>query len=398
MRSLINWLSQILSVTKLSLETVVERRGAALVTVVGIAGVVAVLVGVLSMAAGFRATLAGAGRPDAAIVLRSGADSEIMSLLGGPDVRLIAEAPGILRRNGRPLASAELFAIIDLPKRGTGTTANVPLRGVGAAGAEVRGGIRILEGRMFDPGRNEVVAGIGAAREFAGLKPGSVLRLGRNEWTVTGIFGGGGVAESEIWTDARVLQAAYQRGNSYQAVVVRLASPDTFPAFKEALTTNPQLKVGVLRLDDYYARQSEMVAKVITVFGTFVALMMAAGAVFGALNTMYTAVSARTREIATLRALGFGSAAVMVSVMAEALLLALAGGVLGGGLAYAIFNGATAATMNWQNFSQVAFAFAVTPRLLAQGILYAVAIGLAGGFFPALRAARLPIATALRES
>lgn len=399
MRLVINWFSQVASVTKLSLETLFERAGSSLVTVVGIAGVVAVLVGVLSMAQGFRQALANSGSPDAAIVLRSGADSEIMSVLGGPEVRVICEAPGIAQHAGQPLVSAELFAIIEVPKRGTGTAANVPLRGVGGYRMEVRDRVRLVAGRRFEPGRNEVMVGAGAVREFRGLDLGSTLRLGKNEWTVVGVFSaGGGAAESEIWTDAQVLQAAYQRGNTYQAVFVRLASTNTYKTFKDALTTNPQLKVEVRRLNDYYARQSEMLTRIITVFGTFVAVMMALGAAFGALNTMYTAVAARTREIATLRALGFGAGAVVVSVMVEALILALGGGVLGAAVAYFIFDGYTAATMNWQNFSQMAFAFAVTPALLAEGIVYAVVIGLIGGFFPAIRAARLPIATALRES
>ncbi len=399
MRALTNWLSQVVSVTKLSLETMFERRASALVAVVGIAGVVAVLVGVLSMADGFRTTLSGSGSPDCAIVVRNGADNEIMSLLTGPEVRLIADSAGIRQRAGQPLASAELFTIINLPKRSTGTVANVPLRGIGPYGADVRDHIRLVTGRRFEPGRNEVMVGIGAVREFAGLDVGSTLRLGKNQWTVVGSFrAGGGVAESEIWTDAHVLQAAYERGNSYQSVLVRLAAADRFRTFKDALTANPQLKVDVRRLNDYYASQSEMVTRMISVFGTFVAVLMALGAVFGALNTMYSTVSARTREIATLRALGFGAGAVVVSVMAEALMLALCGGVLGGAIAYFVFDGYRAATMNWQSFSQVAFAFAVTPPLLAQGMAYAIVIGLVGGFFPAIRAARLPIATALRES
>jgi len=213
-----------------------------------------------------------------------------------------------------------------------------------------------------------------------------------------GIFSaGGGTAESEIWTDAAILQGAYQRGNSYQSALVKLTSPQAFESLKAALTADPRLTLKVVRQTDYFAGQSTTVYNLITGLGTLVASLMAIGAVFGALNTMYTAVSARTREIATLRALGFGSSPVIVSVMAESLLLALVGGALGAAVAYFAFDGYRAATMNWQSFSQVAFAFAVTPALLVQGVAYATVIGLIGGLLPAIRAARIPIAQALRE-
>jgi putative ABC transport system permease protein len=251
---------------------------------------------------------------------------------------------------------------------------------------------------MFEWGKNEVIVGVGAAREFVGLELGRTIKVGRESWPVVGIFSvNGGVAESEIWTDARVLQDAYYRGDSFQSVSVRLTSPGDFQAFKDALTANPQLSVKVLRLTDHYAAQSETITRLITTLGFLIAFLMAIGAVFGALNTMYSAVAARTREIATLRALGFGSGAVVVSLMIESLLLALFGGILGGGLAYLAFNNFHAATMNWQSFSQVAFAFAVTPQLLVQGVVWATMIGLIGGLLPAIRAARQPIATALRE-
>jgi putative ABC transport system permease protein len=242
------------------------------------------------------------------------------------------------------------------------------------------------------------MVGVGAAAEFAGLDLGAKLKVGRNEWTVVGIFSaGGGLSESEIWTDASVLQGAYQRGNSFQTVQVKLRSPQAFQEFKDALTSDPRLNVKVVRQTDYYLEQSSAVYRLITGLGTLVASLMAVGAVFGALNTMYTAVSTRTREIATLRALGFGSGPVVISVLVESVFLALLGGALGGGLAYFVFDGYRAATMNWQSFSQVAFAFDVTPSLLVQGIVYATVIGLIGGLFPAIRAARLPIARALRE-
>jgi putative ABC transport system permease protein len=393
-----NWFSQIGSITKFGLLSLPQRRGAAAATVIGIAGVVAVLVGVLSIAAGFRQAMAVSGSPDGAIVLRGGSDSEMVSGLGRDDTRIIADAPGVARDGQGPLASAELFVIIDLPKRTTGTDANVPLRGVEPAALRVRDNLKVTQGRLFEWGKDEVIVGRGAALEFAGLEVGSKIKVGRYEWPVAGIFSAnGGAAESEIWTDAKVLQDAYHRGDSFQSVYVKLVSPGAFAAFKDALTSNPQLNVKVVRQSDYYAEQSETITRLVTTLGFLIAFLMALGAVFGALNTMYSAVASRTREIATLRALGFGAGAVVVSLLLESLLLALAGGVLGGGLAYLAFNNFHTSTMNWQSFSQITFAFRVTPALLLRGILWAAAIGLIGGLFPAIRAARLPIASALRE-
>ena len=398
MTGLLNWLGQIASLTHFNLKTIWDRTGSTAAALFGIAGVVAVLVAVLSIAQGFRHAMTVSGSPDTAIVLRSGADSEMMSGLGGPTTRIIAEMEGVARGVEGPLASAELFVVINLPKRTTGTDANVPLRGVEPPAFEVRNEMEIVQGRLFQWGRNEVIVGAGAALEFEGLELGSKLQLGRNEWTVVGIFtANGGIAESEIWTDAAVLQPAYRRGNSFQAVYAKLESPGAFQAFKDRLTTDPRLNVQVVRQPDYYAEQSTMVTNLITGLGTLVAGLMGVGAVFGALNTMYTAVSSRTREIATLRALGFGGTPVVISVLLESLVLSLVGGSLGAGLAYVAFDGFRAATINWQSFSQVAFAFDVTPALLIQGILFAALIGLAGGLFPAIRAARMPVATALRE-
>lgn len=395
---MLNWLAQILSITRFGLLGIPQRRGAVTATVIGIAGVVVVLVGVLSIAAGFRRAMLSSAAPDAAIVLRSGAESEMVSGLRREDVRLIADAPGVSRGPQGPLASAELFVIINLPKRSTGTDANVPLRGVESAAATVRDQFQIVAGRMFEHGRNEVVVGAGAAREFAGLDLGATLKVGPEQWPVVGIFtANGGVAESEIWTDAPVLQGAYRRGETFQSVSARLVSPGSFQSFKDSLTTNPQLNVKVLRQSEYYAAQSETLTRLITTLGVLVAGLMAVGAVFGALNTMYSSVAARTREIATLRALGFGSGAVVVALMIESVLVALVGGGLGAFIAYSAFHNFQAATMNWQSFSQVTFAFAVTPDLLARGIGLAAAIGMVGGVLPALRAARLPIASALRE-
>jgi putative ABC transport system permease protein len=396
---MINWLSQVLAVTWFGLSTIPRRKGSAIAAAVGIAGVVTVFVGVLSIAQGFRRAVTATGREDVAVALRDGADNELSSGLSRDDVRVIKDVPGIAREEGSPVVSAELFVIINIPKRSTGTDANVPFRGVEPAGPAIRGNLKLIQGRMFERGRNEVIAGVNAAREFAGLDVGKTIKLGRAEWNVVGIFSaGGGVSESEMWTDTTVLQQAYQRGDSYQSVYARLISPDKFQEFKDALTSNPQVKVRVVRQTDFYADQSTTTNEFITGLGTVVASMMALGALLGALNTMYNAVASRGREIATLRALGFGAAPVVCSVLIESLALALVGGIVGGLGAYVAFDGYGAATMNFQTWSQIAFAFAVTPKLLFHAILWAATIGLLGGIFPAIRAARLPIAAALRDT
>ena len=393
-----NWFSQIFALIQFNLRTIWQRKGSSAAALFGIAGVVAVLVGVLSIAQGFRAVMNASGKPDTALVLRSGADTEMMSGLSRDTTRIIADTEGIARSTEGALSSAELFVIINLPKRSTGTDANVPLRGVEPMAFSVRSDVDIIQGRPFEWGRNEVIVGSGAVREFEGLELGGRIPVGKEEWIVVGIFeANGGISESEIWTDASVLQPAFRRGNSFQAVYAKLETPEVFQGFKDRLTTDPRLNVKVVRQDDYYAEQSTAITGLITGLGTLIAGLMGIGAVFGALNTMYSAVSSRTREIATLRALGFGSGSVVISVMVEALVLAIVGGAIGAGLAYVAFDGFRAATMNWQSFSQVAFAFDVTPALLVQGIFYAAMIGLAGGLFPAIRAARMPVATALRE-
>jgi len=390
-------LSQIANVTMLNVRTIPRRLGSSLVAIIGIAGVVVVLVTVLSIASGFEASMKGAGSPDRVMILRSGADNEMSSGLAGPDIEVIKQAPG-LKRDGQTLASPELYVVIDVPKRSTNTSANVPLRGISDVALRVRDDARIVRGRMLTFGTNEVVAGAAAARQFVGLEPGATIRSGTQTWMVTGIFeDGGSVAETEIWCDARVLQGAYARGNSYQSVLARLESADAFTEAKDWLTANPQLKVSVRRETDYYAAQSTTLTGIIRGVGFGIAALMAIGAVFGAILTMYTSVATRTREIATLRALGFNSIAVLVSVVGESLLLAAIGGLTGGLIAYAGFNGYQTSTINFQTFSQVAFAFRVTPSLLAMGLTWALIMGLIGGLPPAVRAARLPIAQALRE-
>ena len=392
------FLTQVFTVTALSLRTVPQRAGSSIVAVIGVTGVVIVFVAVLSIAEGFQAALTGAGSPDTAIVMRGGSDSEMSSGLPLASTRIVKDAPGVLRGDSGPIASAELFVVVDVPKRSTGTPANVPLRGVEPAAFSVREEIRIVEGRAFRPGTNEIIVGRSAANQFAGIDVGTTQRWGESSWQVVGIFDAGGtIAESEIWCDARVLQPAYRRGETFQSVYARLESAETFQSFSDALTTDPRLDVMVEREDQYYLGQSQLITAIITGIGTVIAVLMGFGAVFGGINTMYTAVASRTREIATLRALGFSGGPVVISVMAESVLLSIAGGIIGGLVAYVGFNGYQTATLNWQTFSQVAFAFMVTPALLVQGITWAVVMGFFGGLFPAIRAARLPVATALRE-
>jgi putative ABC transport system permease protein len=389
------WMSQAIAVTIVSLRSLPRRLTASAVAVFGIAGVVVVLVSVLSIAQGFRATLQAGGDPLTAIIMKSGSE-EMASSLSREDVQLVKEAPGISQAEGRPVASAELFVIVNHPKKSTGTTANVPLRGIEPAGVRVRRQARIVDGRWFEPGRDEIVVGRAAARQFEALEVGHSVKWGANTWTIVGVFeAGGALWESELWCDVTVLQPAYRR-TAFNSVHVRLENLGSFAGLKESLTKDPRLDVAVFRESDYYAEQSKATTRLITTLGFAIATLMAAGAVFGAVNTMHTAVAARTREIATLRALGFGGAPVVASVIVESVALAIVGGLIGGSLAWILLDGYQTTTLNWQSYTQVAFAFAVTPGLLAQGVVYAIAIGLVGGLLPAMNAARVPVAAALR--
>jgi putative ABC transport system permease protein len=392
-------LRQIIAVTALNLRTIPARLSSSAVAVVGIAGVVVVFVSVLSIAAGFSAAMTGSGSPNRALVMRSGADSEMTSGLDGADVDVIKQAPGIRRAGQAALASAELYVIIDLPKKSTpDAAANVPMRGIEPAGMPLREEVSLIEGRMFQFGTNEVIVGRGAKGQFMSLNVGDTIVSGQNRWQVVGVFeADGAVAETEIWCDARTLQGAYRRGNSYQSVLARLESADSFDMLRDWLTSNPQLNVMIRRENEYYAGQSQALTRLIRTIGFGIAGLMGIGAIFGAILTMYTAVASRAREIATLRALGFNAIPILVSILGESLVLGGIGGLIGGFGAYLAFNGYQTSTMNFQTFSQVAFAFRVTPLLLAMGLIYALAMGLIGGLFPAIRAVRLPIPIALRE-
>jgi putative ABC transport system permease protein len=391
-------LSQIVAVTSVNLRSIGQRLGSSSVAIAGIAGVVVVFIGVLSIAEGFKAAMTDVGDRQTIIVMRAGSDTEMTSGLSNDTARIIMDAPGVMRDESGPLASPELFVIVGLPGKKDPADMNVPLRGVSPAALKVRPSVKIVEGRMLTPGTSEIVVGRAASQQFAGLTVGSVQNWGQNKWTVVGIFeADGSISESEIWSDARVLQPAYRRGNTYQSVYVRLESVDAFQKFKDALTTDPRVSVTAVPEPEYYAGQSEILHLVITTIGYLIASLMGVGAIFGAVNTMYTAVASRTREIATLRALGFGNFPVVFSVLTEAIVLALIGGVLGGLVAWLAFDGYQTSTMNFQSFSQVAFAFAVTPALMGQALAFAIVMGLFGGLFPAWRAARLPVVTALRE-
>jgi len=394
---MLRWFSQIAALTAFNLKTMAARRAWVASAMLGMAFVVAVLVGVLSIGQGFSKTVEETGSPVRAIVLRSGSDGEMMSIVMRDESRIMEQAPGVAKGGGAALVSPELFVIINLPKMSTGTDANVPMRGVTAPAFGVHDEVKIVEGRNFGWGKNEVIVGRAAQREFRGLEVGNKLRLGQNDWNVVGAFTGGGASESEIWTDAAVLQPAYQRGNSFQSVKVKLASAGSFKGFKDSLTADPRLDVKVQRETEFYAGQTRALNGLVVGLGLIIGVLMGLGAIFGGLNTMYTAVASRSKEIATLRALGFRGTPVVISVMLESLLIAVVGGALGAAGAYFAFNGYEAATMNWASFSQVAFAFAVTPVLLVFALIYAAALGLVGGLFPAIRAARQPVATALRE-
>jgi putative ABC transport system permease protein len=391
----------ILRITAINLLTLPQRLGTSLVVVVGIAGVVGVLVSVLAMAEGFRHTLASTGRADRVIMLRSGSDAEMSSGILRDRATLLGSLPGIARDPaGRPLASAELVVMVDVPRHGQAHPSNVPFRGVQPAAFAIRDEVRIVEGRAFEVGVREVIVGRKASRQFAGLDVGAHIAFRDSDWTVVGVFeSGGDVHESEIWADAEVAVSAFRRPG-FQSLTATLAdgSKAGFDAFADEVARDRRFSISVLREPEYYAKQAKVLSWLIQVLGYTVAVFMAVGATFGALNCMYTAIASRQVEIATLRAIGFGALPVVVSVMIEALLLALVGGAVGGGLAYVYCDGASLSTLNFNTFSQVAFSFRVTPGLLARGLGWALLIGLAGGLLPAVRAARLPVTVALRTS
>jgi putative ABC transport system permease protein len=384
------------SVTKVGIATIPQRLGASSVIIIGIAGVVGVLVALLAMGEGFRQTLAQTGDTETAIIMRGGATAELSSGIARDDATLIEQLAGILKdAQGKPIASPELVVVANIPKKTNATDANVEIRGVGEQAFALRPNVKIISGKKFGQGLRELIVGKGAVAQFSGLDPGSTINLGNQQWTITGVFESGDAHESELWGDVEVVSATYRR-QGYQSVTVRLTSPDALDQLKAGIAADPRLKVDAKTTSDYYSAQSENLTRVIKVMGIIIGVIMGIGAVFGALNTMYAAVATRAREIATLRAIGFRGLPVVVSVLLETMLLALAGGLLGAFVAWLIFNNYTVSTLG-QNFSQVVFAFKVSPALVWSGLKWALAIGFIGGLFPAMRAARLPVTTALRE-
>jgi putative ABC transport system permease protein len=392
-------IQQIAAVTAMNIRSVPSRLGTSLVIVIGIAGVVGVMVALLSMARGFELTLATTGRADRAIIMRGGSNDELSSVLIRDQAQVVMDAPGVAKgSDGKPLAIGELYMITDVAKVGATSPNNVVVRGTSTRVLELRPEVKIVEGRMFTPGVREVVVGRTAQKQFAGLNIGDSVDVRDGPWKVVGVFDSkGDVHESELWTDVDALMTASRR-QAYNTVTAQLTSAAAFQSYKDALTSDPRVTVQAQREPDYYASRSEQLNQMITVLGYSVAVIMGIGALFGALNTMYAAVATRSIEIATLRAIGFGAVPVVISVILEALVLAIAGGVAGGVIAYLFFNGYTVSALNFQTFSQVAFQFRVTPDLLWQGVVLACGIGLLGGLFPSIRAARLPIVDALRSA
>lgn len=395
--------AQARSVAAVGISTLSQRIGSSAVIVIGIAGVVGVLVALLAMAEGYAQTLRNSGSLDTAIVLRGASAAEVASALSREDLVQIAQAAGVARGDkGEPLVSAETVVAANLPvKAGKGgktdDEGSAQVRGIADEAFAVRPHLKVVEGRRFTPGLRELLVGRGAVRQFAGLSVGATIKLGNQPWTVVGIFASGDAMESELWADANVVNDAYQRGSGRNSATVKLTSAAAFKEFKAALAANPQLKVDANTTLDFFAKQSEKMTQMLRIIGITVGAIMAVGAVFGALNTMFAAVASRAREIATLRAIGFRGLPVVVAVMLETMLLALIGGAIGGLVAWALFNGFEASTMAAGSVGKLSFSLRVSPGLLWEGIKWALAIGFIGGLFPAVRAASLPVTTALRE-
>jgi putative ABC transport system permease protein len=393
-----SWIHQIFAVTALNLRSIPQRLGASLVAIIGVAAVVGVFAGVLSMASGFRKTMIAAGATDTAVILRAGSTGEMASAVSSEQIQIISTAPGVRSRDGTPEVSGELYVVVDVDKKSTDEAANVPLRGVQTGAFGIRDNLSIIEGRQFETGKNELVVGRNAQRQFVGLNVGDKIPFGVTEWTVVGVFeDDGSASESELWADVRVVQAAYRRGNSFQTVRAKLNSPQAIEGLRAALDADPRIDVDVVNEREFYSQQSEAMTDLINFVGYPLTILMSIGAIFGALNTMYSSISARSKEIATLRAIGFRPLSILVSVIIESGTLAIIGGLIGGGLAWLFLNGYTVSTLNAASFSQVVFDFAVSADLILQGLVAAAIIGLVGGLFPAIRAVRVPVVEALRE-
>lgn len=393
MRSL---LLQIVAVTTINLKSLPQRLWLSLSTVVAIGLVVMVLLSFLAMANGFQRTIAGSGAPDIAVLLRAGAEAELNSAVTQDQARLIEDAPGVAKAaDGKPLVSAELYLTVDGIKRSSQTKANLPLRGIGVQGAALRHDITLVEGRMFASGSNEIVVGRGLIGEFQGFELGKTLTFGTSRWTVVGVFSAGGtVFESEIWADLPVVQSLFKRENYIQTIRARLTSPAALAELKAFNDNDPRLKLDVKSETEYFAAQASQTSDLIQKLGWPLAIAMALGALSGALNTMYSSVAARATEIATLRAIGFGGFPAFVGTLAESLVLAAIGGLIGSCVTFLVFDGFTTSTLG-ASFTQVVFSFELSPALIGQGVGLALIVGLIGGLFPAIRAARMPIVAGL---
>jgi putative ABC transport system permease protein len=392
--------AQARSVASVGISTLSQRLGSSAVIVVGIAGVVGVLVALLAMAEGYAQTLSNSGSLDTAIVMRGASANEVSSSLSREDLVQIEQAPGVAHNaKGEPIISAETVVAANLPVKGstTGDEGSAQVRGISEAAFAVRPNVKIIEGKTFQPGLREIIVGKGAVRQFEGLKVGASLKLGNQPWTIVGIFASGDAMESELWADANVVNDTYRRGAGRNSATVKLENPAAIKAFSDALEANPQLKVKASTTLEFFAKQSEKMTQILRVIGVTVGAIMAVGAVFGALNTMFAAVASRAREIATLRAIGFRGLPVVVAVMLETMLLALIGGAIGGLIAWLLFNGFEASTMAAGSVGKLSFSLRVSPGLLWEGVKWALAIGFVGGLFPAVRAASLPVTAALRE-
>ena len=392
-----SFIRQVLLVTNMNLRSILERSGSSLVIIVGIAGSVAVMVSLLAMAEGLSSTISSTGEEDRVIILRDGSSSELSSGVAMTELDTVSSSPGIKSIDGEPMIAGELFAIIDLKKKGAELTSNLPIRGVQPASFKIRPEVEIVEGRNFTTGTAEIIVGKGANNQYEGLEIGDQIKVRDSFATVVGIFSSNGnVHESEIWADLAAAQGLFRRGASASSMILKLNSPDSFDEVGLFVESYPNLELKVQSESDFYENQSSG-ADLIKVFGQVVGYIMAIGAVFAALNTMYSAVSSRLIEIGTLRALGFKGTTVLLALLIEALLLATIGGLLGGAIAYLLFNGYTVSTLAGGSFSQTAFAFAVTGEIIQQGLTLALFVGFIGGVFPAWNAARRDITEALRS-
>ncbi len=394
-----NSLTQIGAVTGMNLRNIPQRWSSSMVAVLGIGGVTLVLVALLSIAAGFKVALEGSGSEDVAIIMRAGSTNELSGGFGVDTVTVVSDAPGIKHdAQNKPLLSPELYVLVDGRMRGKDASTNLPLRGVGQMAPQVRKSFKLVEGTMFHPGTNEIIVGDGVVKQYEGLEVGKTVRWGNANWNVVGRFtDGGGIAVSEAWGDTPIVQQAWRRGKSFQSIRVKLKNTESLKTLKDALSKDPRVRVGVQTERTFYADQQKLMSTIINTVGWALAIMMGVAALFAALNTLYNAVATRVREIATLRAMGFNGWAVMISVLVEAMILGAVGGLIGGLLAFLTFNGMHSSTMNWASFSQMTFAFTVTPQLMITGIVYGLILTFIAGILPGIRAARLPITAGLRE-